>query len=586
MHNMINTIGKQAQQIPAKQNNGRGREAVSYWIACAMVVGLLGHWPMALAGALPVKKACSSGMCHQNSAYVVNQSGVACADCKTPVEAKSRAQARVQKVRTTHPSTPTATASGQVYAQATTSDQTDSEIMDTDPPILESALPEPIVEEVWETELIFGVDYQLDTLNRYYLPMQGYKRQAPSRPMVPTQESEVAKIRGLAESWSQFLYHVSDFERLTEVLFEYWQGDEHTFHKRLQQADLKWPHYLPLPDFNRATLIAMVLQDRLAEVEAFQSLTEEANKKKTLTTLTHFFLNLRQHLEVMESQRMLELLALQRGERVTDFEKLSQNLEEGTSTHFAGAHIVSDTEAYLPRFKALDQQLQELESSLGLESDAAANFRRILGEELHAFQLITMIGISPWFTVEDEPVYENTRGVALDSLGANIEQLGYFSDILNYAKPKPSAESERQQLVKVLPAMVDGQLLALEVGEIRWLVRRAGTGYRLYLPGFWSTEFADSQSLVIGLESLHKSMIAAMEQPLARDITHRVNNRAMLARADMIQDRMEGALQQPTAAERLWQLRHHPLALAPAAIVVGAAASAGGILLIKHMAGK
>ncbi len=581
---MHNTVDEQAQQLIAKQSNSgvsRERQFTSFWTACAVVVGLLGNWPMAQAGALPVKKACSSGMCHQNSAYIVNQSGVACADCKTPIEGKSRAQARVQKVRTTNPSTPTTTASG----QATTSDQTDSDLMDTDPPISESALPGPSFEEVWETTLTSDVDYQLDALNRFYLPAQGYRRQALSRPLVPTQESEAAKIRGLAESWTQSLYHASDFERLTEVLFEYWQGDEHTFHKRLQMADLKWPHYLLLPEFNRATLITMVVQDRLAEMEAFKSVTEGANQQKTLTTLAHFFLNLQQHLGMLESQMQLELSALQRGERVTDFEKLSENLEKGTSTHFAGAHILSDTEAYLPRFKALDQLLQELGSNLGLEGDAAASFRRILGEELHAFQRITMIGISPWFTVEDEPVYDNVRGVALDSSGTDRPQLGYFTDILNYPKPKPSAESERQQLVKVLPDMVDGQLLALQVGEIRWLVRRAGTGYRLYLPGFWSTEFADSQSLVIGLESLHKSMIAAMEQPLQRDINHRVNNWAMLARADIIQDTMElGLQQQPTVGERLLQLRHHPLA--PAAIVVGAAASAGGIILFKHMAGK
>lgn len=322
-------------------------------------------------------------------------------------------------------------------------------------------------------------------------------------------------------------------------------------------------------------MAAMVLQDRLKALKEFEGLLE--NGSETLITLTLFFLDLEHELAALQEHERVVQQGWKNGQEEVVVRDDSAE-ESVVSAHFAGMHI-GDSE-HLSRLKALDVRLEQLQTVLALSQEHTALFRQVFGEEYHNFRQAFSIHLSPWFTATDEPVTEKF------AVGVGEKQeLGYFSGVLNYPKPE-SQERSRQELAATLSEMTARQLLSLKLGHMEWLVRRSenDSTYQLYLPGFWSADFANSDALLGGIEVLHRSMMEAMKVPLEEGVGQRVLSQGLRSISDgfgLGSDTRTSRRQ--IIISRMSELMGHPIV---PAVAVAATVVTGGILARQYFGGK
>ncbi|CAM3714898.1 hypothetical protein [Parendozoicomonas haliclonae] len=548
----------------------------------------------------PITKSCEGDDC-KNAGFTVKREGPACAHCGRPVV--NHQPIRVINIQRKKVAS--------LPLTATTSSQEN-----TDPPISEGVGGTQVDSQTWEADFSMEASpvdlYWL--LNLYMPPIEKHRK--PLSPRGATYD--VGKV---SDAWEETLFNSTDVELMTELMFWHWDGDqERIFEKRMPLKEIEWPNYLPLLAVHEATAKASVMLDILSDDEALHSLMVE--KHSALKALSHFFLNYDLARVLAARRNVLETVHWHSekspGMKKKMYEEMI-SLEQGT--RIAGMDLPSVTYGDLSETTKYDSALDKLREALKAES-SVETFNTSFGQGLKRLNMAlhgkNTCSIEPHFSGVKAIAYASSKGVdglENDSSEEGSEQSDnpspmessvpeeiptedsivpttdavptkdqdsssppeYFKDMMAWDTEKAPKMTE-DNLNSILSQLQPDDVIGLEVGEVRWILRRSQNGFSLYLPGFWVSTVQTADDALTLITNLHRAMIASLEDTAKT----RVNNYHTMAKMADVGDEKQKQFDEWERQRRSYtflkqvrdkavQVVNHPYAPVMVALVCGVA---------------
>ena len=321
------------------------------------------------------------------------------------------------------------------------------------------------------------------------LSAKGGRREAKQSSRTGSCNDQTTELYG---RWLQTADDNTELDKMSELVMTSWTGATGlTVHRRAQLMDSDCVYRLPVEGLLRGVWSAMLLADRLAEIDP------EVVQGTSLLRIANHFLHIEQQVhDGPSSERQAS----------GDEQGLSRRLSAISFAPQAGSiWQTKETGAWDDSIASLQRELfwgnlweDEQTKPAGHDAVSLESLIRRVQADVHAcFR------------------YGNTVALPLAYAGSPYFNPALFSRFhscpVRRTTPVQTVDTP-EALVPILESLGHGQLLRLAIGSISWLVYRNSNGYRLLLPIFFSIEgLHSSRQVAATVQELLRSLIEAVQ---------------------------------------------------------------------------